>query len=244
MRPGYTEARLPQAFLTIYHTKTKNLSLFGCRTTYSETTSGGKVWGTDRTFSHRALSFVQIHPAGHLGCLTLRPSAKSKLTAATQTKSVHPLHPLPGYPIPSVPADNYLSWTIQLKKRGTGNLCFLIFFLFFLTSWLFWWQKLVLWRSDAASCLCFLRLNRKAPVQRIRSARRRITNAGQRENSHRFFLLSWKGIIWSSQIQKKTRVKNKTELLLISLLLTKKLSLVDPMLRPWKDERIIKKIKA
>lgn len=84
----------------------KTKSVFRRRTTYSETTSDGKVWGTDRTFSHRALSLVQVHPPGHLGCLTLRPSARSKLTAASQTRSVHPLHPLsvlPGYPIPSVP---------------------------------------------------------------------------------------------------------------------------------------------
>lgn len=210
MRPRYTETRLPQACLTIYHTKTKNLSLLSWRTTYSETTSGGKVWGTDRTFSHRALSFVQIHPAGHLGCLTLRPSAKSKLTAATQTKSVHPLHPLPGYPIPSVPADNYLSWTIQLKKEeDRQSLLFDFFFLFFLTSWLFWWQKLVLWRSDAASCLCFLRLNRKAPVQRIRSARRRITNAGQRENSHRFFCCHEKELSRAPKYRKAHELKTK-----------------------------------
>lgn len=50
----------------------------------------------------------------------------------------------------------------------------------------------MLLRSDAGLCLCFLRLNRKAPVQRIRSARRRITNAGQtrhesREQSQIFF---------------------------------------------------------
>lgn len=83
---------------------------------------------------------------------------------------------------------------------------FLIFFFFKYTflSCLFWWWKLVLLRSDAGSCLCFLRLNRKAPVQRIRSARRRITNAGQtrhesREQCQIFFFLSWKGIISTSQ---------------------------------------------
>lgn len=40
-------------------------------------------------------------------------------------------------------------------------------------------------RSDAGLCLCFLRLNRKAPVQWIRSARRRITNAGQTRHESR-----------------------------------------------------------
>ncbi len=82
-----------------WHNKIK--SLFRCRTTYSETTSEGKVWGTDRTFSHRALSLVQVHPAGHLGCLTLRPSARAKLTAATQTRSARPLQPL--HPLPAPP---------------------------------------------------------------------------------------------------------------------------------------------
>lgn len=65
-----------------------------------ETTSVGKVCGTDRTFSHRALSLVQEHPMGHLGCLSLRPSDETKHKAATQTRSVHPsLHLFPGYPI-------------------------------------------------------------------------------------------------------------------------------------------------
>lgn len=62
-------------------------------------------------------------------------------------------------------------------------------------SCLFGWQKQALLRSDAGLCLCLLRLNRKAPVQRIRSARRRITNAGQTRHENReqsAFFWSWK----------------------------------------------------
>lgn len=93
------EWKVPQSTTTIK-------LILGCGATYSETTSGGKVWGTDLTFSHRALSLVQVHPKGHLGCLTLHPSADIRLTATTRNRSVRPLHPLPGSPIPSVPVDN------------------------------------------------------------------------------------------------------------------------------------------
>lgn len=97
--------------------------LFSSTATHSETTSDGKLWGTDRTFSHRALSLVQVHPVGHLGCLTLRPSA-DKLTAAIQTRSVHPLHPLtglPGCPILSVPAEGYQSCTCNFQTKSTRS---------------------------------------------------------------------------------------------------------------------------
>lgn len=75
----------------------------------------------------------------------------------------------------------------------------------------------MLLRADAGLCLCFLRLNRKAPVQRIRSARRRITNAGQtghesREQSQIFFL-SWKGRI--STLKIKRAAKNAVYFLLV-----------------------------
>lgn len=50
---------------------------------------------------------VHVHPKGHLGCLTLHPSADITLTATTRNRSARPLHPLqPGSPIPSVPVDN------------------------------------------------------------------------------------------------------------------------------------------
>lgn len=143
-----------------------------CGATYSETTSDGKVWGTDRTFSHRALSLVQVHPAGHLGCLTLRPSATAKLTAATQTRSVHPFHPLhpltalPGYPIPSVPVEDNHSCTCNFSAksstiRNPGSSRLYEVFLVVFCPVCFNDRSLVLLRSDAGWCLCFLRLNRK-----------------------------------------------------------------------------------
>ena len=172
--------------------------------THSETTSDGKVWGTDRTFSHRALSLVQVHPTGHLGCRTLRPSAGTRLTAATHTRSVHPFHPphppltaLPGYPIPSVPVEYYQSCTMQLlgkkkkekKKKKKEKIPHSWFFFkkislslsfslslpicVFLFPRLFFndrrWCRCARMQTGVyASCVSM----GKAPVQRIRSARK------------------------------------------------------------------------
>lgn len=99
---------------------TENILRCRAACTYRETTSDGKAWGTDRTFSHSALSLVQVHPAGHLACLTLRPSARIQLTAATQSSSVHPFHPataLPGYPIARVPVEDDHSRNFPAKKN-------------------------------------------------------------------------------------------------------------------------------
>lgn len=62
---------------------------------YRDSTSEGNACGTERTSSHRALSLVHVHPAGHLGCFTLRPSISTKLAAATHSSSssLQPLHP-------------------------------------------------------------------------------------------------------------------------------------------------------
>lgn len=144
---------------------------------------------------------MQVHPAGHLGCLTLRPSAESKLTAATQTRSVHPfqpLHPLtalPGSPIfllsrscTITPA--HATYWPNPQRFVTTDLSVSDFFFIYI------YINVFLCRCCCARmqawCLCFLRLNRKAPVQRIRSAKHRITNAGQtgrenREMSQIFF---------------------------------------------------------
>lgn len=161
------------------------------RSTHRETTSEGKVCGTDRTFPHRALSLVQVHPAGHLGCLTLRPSATTKPTAATQIRSARPLHPpiaLPGYPILSVPAEECHSSTCNLGKiregqsvDETGSLR--ISKIYFSASVLL--ALIIDCAPTQACCLCLLRLNRKALVQRIRSAGRRITNATQARHEAR-----------------------------------------------------------
>ena len=69
--------------------------------TYNETTSVGKLCGTDRIFSHRALSLVQVQDAGHLGGFTLLLSAK-RTTLATNRNTVHPFTALFAYPILSV----------------------------------------------------------------------------------------------------------------------------------------------
>lgn len=66
--------------------------------TYSETTSGGKLCGTDLTFSHKALSLVHVHPEGHLGCLPLLLSTNSS-SVATQSRKVYRLMLLFACPI-------------------------------------------------------------------------------------------------------------------------------------------------
>lgn len=83
--------------------------------TYSETTSGGKLCGTDLTFSHKALSLVHVHPEGHLGCLPLLLSTNSS-AVATHSRKVYPLMLLFAYPILSrcVPECRGLLWCFRL----------------------------------------------------------------------------------------------------------------------------------
>lgn len=131
------------------------------------------MWGTDWTSSHRALSLVQIHPGGHLGCLSFRASAAEirLLTAATHTSSVHPPHPLsavPGYPISSAPLQEDSSLTCNL--RGIESVCFRSPFVCLNDQ-----TRCMLQACLYASCVSI----GKAPVQRIRFAGSRITNAGQ-----------------------------------------------------------------
>lgn len=66
--------------------------------TYSDTTSGGKLWGTDRMFSHKALSLVHVQDAGHRGCFGFLPSAKSN-RVPIHSRTAHPLTVLFVYPI-------------------------------------------------------------------------------------------------------------------------------------------------
>lgn len=65
---------------------------------YSETTSGGKLCGTDLTLSHKALSLVHVHPEGHLGCLPLLLSTNTS-TVATHSRKPYPLMLLCAFPI-------------------------------------------------------------------------------------------------------------------------------------------------
>lgn len=68
--------------------------------TYKETTSGGKVCGTLLMLSHKALSLVHVHPAGHRGCLLpLRLSAERKSAAAQSSVKLKPRHDAPSSPI-------------------------------------------------------------------------------------------------------------------------------------------------
>ena len=73
----------------------------GSHLTYSDTTSLGKVCGTDVMSSHSALSFVQVHPTGHRGCLSLLPSVRARAATHTHRHTVHArqLTVPPEYPI-------------------------------------------------------------------------------------------------------------------------------------------------
>lgn len=75
--------------------------------TYSESTSEGKVRGTARTLSHRAFSLVQVQPAGHRACFTLRPFAASEHAAATQSTSGQPRALLPAVAIVPLETRNF-----------------------------------------------------------------------------------------------------------------------------------------
>jgi len=66
--------------------------------TYSETTSGGKLCGTDLTLSHKALSLVHVHPEGHLGSLPLLLSTNTS-TVTTHSRKLYPIMLLFAFPI-------------------------------------------------------------------------------------------------------------------------------------------------
>lgn len=55
--------------------------------TYKETTPGGKLWGMDFLFSHKALSLEQVHPAGHFTAFFA--SVRSKRYIIHKSKEHH-----------------------------------------------------------------------------------------------------------------------------------------------------------
>lgn len=96
-------------------------------------------------------------------------------------------------------------------------------------------------RSEAALGLCFLRLNRKAPVQRIRSARRRIANAGQTGQENKRTASDFFFVMKRNYRKPTPKMKHAAKCVCLGYSLSdsclQRSCLVDSMLRSWMEEK-------